>query len=90
MHSLQDISKQIARNELGEALSSLNDIIRSEPGNAEALFMRGKVYWKLGMRSKAICDYESSAAIDSGGPAVAALEHARDIENFFHPDFFNP
>lgn len=90
MHTLQLIASQISQNHLQPALDMLNDFIRSHPDNAEALFMRGKLYWKLGNRAAATSSYAAAAELDPGSPAAAALEQARTIEAFFNPDLLNP
>ncbi len=84
------IDRYIKENKLDEAMVLLNDILAADPDNAEALFRRGKIYWRLGKRAKATSDYAAAAAADPDSPAVQALEQARDIENFFNPDLLNP
>ncbi len=68
----------------------LDEFIAANPDHAEALFLRGKVWWRMGERSRATSDYAASAAIDPAGPAAKALEQARDIADFFNPDLLNP
>lgn len=72
------------------ALVQLTQIIDNDPADAEALYVRGKLFWKLGRRSQATSDYAAAAELDPDGPAAMALEQARDIENFFNPDLLNP
>ena len=80
----------IKENKLTEALVELNAMIDREPDNAEALFERGRIYWRLGERSKAMSDYCRADALEPGGPASVALDQARQIEAFFNPDLLNP
>lgn len=87
---MDQIDKLLKDNKLDEALVLLDRIIENAPDDAEALFTRGKIYWRLGQRSKATSDYAAAASIDPESPAVQALEQARDIENFFNPDLLNP
>ena len=56
----------------------------------EALFLRGKIHWRLGNRSRATSDYAAAAAADPDSPAAEALEQARAVEDFFNPDLLNP
>lgn len=84
------ISRLISVNRLEDALHALNAAIGADADDADALLMRGKVYWRLGERSKAMSDYGRAAAIDPYGPAAVALEQARNIEAFFNPDLLNP
>lgn len=73
-----------------EAMAALSELIAAEPDNADALFARGKLYWRSGNRSAATTDYAHAAALQPDGPAARALEMARDIESFFNPDLLNP
>lgn len=84
------INNLISQNRLGEALDLLNKSLADTPDCAEALFNRGRVYWRLGRRSDAITDYEAAVAIDPSSPAAIALDQARSIMDFFNPDLYNP
>lgn len=88
--TLTQINGLIEQNRLDEALAQLDALIESDGDSAQALFMRGKVHWRLGHRPQATADYAASAALDPDGPAVFALEQARTIEAFFNPDLLNP
>lgn len=87
---MNKINSLLKENKLSEAIVLLSQAIEAQPLNAEALFLRGKVYWKLGQRAKAVNDYAAAADIDPNSPAVQALEQAKDIERFFNPDLLNP
>lgn len=87
---LQDIQAILADNKINEAINELNALIAINPNNDEALFLRGKAYWRLGNRSRALTDYATAASINPDSPAVFALEQAREIEAFFNPDLLNP
>lgn len=80
----------LQENTAENAIVLLGQLIEAEPGNAYALYCRGRLYWKLGERAKATSDYAAAASLDPAGPASMALEQARDIENFFNPDLLNP
>lgn len=74
-----------------EALEMLSRAIEADPADSRALFERGKLHWRLGLRAEATADYAAAAAID--GPessAAIALQHADDIAAFFNPDLYNP
>lgn len=90
MSEKQNIEELISQNRLAEALGELDRMILLQPGDAGLLFQRGKLKWRLGDRSGATSDYAAAARIDPSSPAVAALEHARDIENFYNHDLYNP
>lgn len=84
------VNRLISENQLDRAIGLLSEAIAGNPGDAEALFMRGRIYWRKGKRSEAISDYEAAAALDPSSPASIALEQARNVMDFFNPDIFNP
>ena len=90
MHTLQFIATQISQDKLSEALQLLNEYLLQHPDSDEALFMRGKLHWKLGNRSAATNDYAAASGLNPDSPATAALEQARAIEEFFNHDLLNP
>ena len=90
MSELQHIRQQLQQNQLHLALESVNRALQASPRDADLLFLRGKIYWRLGNRAAATANYAAAAALDPHSPAVNALENARDIDNFFNPDIFNP
>ncbi len=90
MCSLTNIDRLIKENKLQDALVLLNERIEKHPEDADALFARGKVWWRLGERARATSDYAASASMNPNGAAAYALEQAREIENFFNPDLLNP
>lgn len=71
-------------------LEELNSIIAANPTDADALYRRGSLLWKMGKRGAAISDFNASAAIDPNGPGATAADHAMSIMNFFNPDQLNP
>lgn len=87
---MKQIEELLKNNKIEDAIVLLSDIINKSPSDADALFLRGKLYWRLGNRSKATSDYAAAAGLDPDSPAASALEQARDIENFFNPDLLNP
>lgn len=86
----QTVDKLIADNRLDEALQRLNNTLAQSPGDAEALFARGRIYWRQGRRGEAITDYAAAVSIDPQSPASIALEQARQVMDFFNPDLLNP
>ena len=86
----ENIKVLLDGNEVEKVIEILTDVINYNPVDAEAFFLRGKAYWRMGLRSKAISDYASAEALDHSSPAALALEQAREIEDFFNPDLLNP
>lgn len=85
MSNTEQAKSLMAASQLEEALARLSDA-----SDAESLFLKGKILWRMGRRAEATSAYTKAAVLDPESPAVQALEHARDIENFFNPDLLNP
>lgn len=90
MSGLQKINVLIEGNRLMEAVDSLNRHIAQNAEDDEAYFLRGRVYWRMGDRRKAINDYAKAVEINPDSRAARAIENARDVMDFFNPDIFNP
>lgn len=73
-----------------QQLQALTDEIASNPGNADALYRRGALNWKLGRHGAALSDFNASAAIDPDGPGAVAARGVRGILDFTNPDLYNP
>lgn len=87
----ENIESLLKTDRPAEALAAVDEAVASGSGpKAQLLFLKGKALWRLGRRSEATSAYAASAALDHDGPAVRALEYARDIESFFNPDLYNP
>ena len=85
-----EIESLIRKNQLQQALEQLNFLVQANPDDDRALFLRGKVYWRLGLRPQATSDYAAASLLNPDSPATEALRMARDIEDFFNPDLLNP
>lgn len=78
---MTDIERQIA---------ALTRAIDANPADADAIYRRGSLHWKLGHRAAAITDFNRAAALDPSGPAPAAARLANGILDFNNPDLYNP
>ncbi len=85
----EDVSKAVGNGDVDGALDMLDKAV-ADGESAEAYYLRGRLKWKLGMKTEAMGDYSKAAAIDPSSPAVAALELARDVMDFFNHDLYNP
>lgn len=90
METLQNINALASQNRISEALAELDKLPDGGAGNAEALFMRGKLLWRLGRRHDAMNAYVAAQELDPAGPAAMALEQARQIDAFYNRDLYNP
>lgn len=90
MSGLQKIRYLIKENRLLEAVDCLNSHIALNIEDDEAYFMRGRVYWQMGDKRKAINDYAKAVEINPDSGASRAIENACDVMDFFNPDIFNP
>lgn len=90
-HSLSNIQRLIDEENVDKAISCLDHYISLNGDNmAEALFMRGRAYWRLQEYGPAITDFEKAVALDPDCGAQAALDLARDVLNFYNKDMYNP
>ena len=96
MHNLQDIERLVSSGRLDEAVGRLSLMMADVDATSDSrllsdlYFRRGKLYWRLGRRADATSDYTKASALNPGGPAVIALEQAREVEAFFNTDLYNP
>ncbi len=70
-------------------IDTLSQRIAANPHDAEALYERGRLYWRLEKRGAAMSDYEAAAALGYA-PATEALRISHDIMNFYNTDLYNP
>lgn len=86
---IEYIKNLIKENRLDEARNAIG----AESGST-ALYLRGRIAWKEGDRTRAISLYNEAIAVDSGSEAAAAacvaLEQARSIMDFYNKDLYNP
>ncbi|MCI9284445.1 MAG: hypothetical protein HFJ91_01255 [Muribaculaceae bacterium] len=92
MEENQKIRSLVASGRLNEALEKLDEAIAAGGDSDGSMhFMRGKLHWRMGNRSAAMCDYAAALEINPDHKAAAmALAQARDIAAFFNPDLYNP
>ena len=90
MSLTQKIDDLITENRLQEAILSIDEQLKSNPENDELYFVRGRLFWRLGDRRRAINDYGRAVEINPQSKAAYALENAREVLSFFNPDLLNP
>lgn len=88
--STTGIEQLIRDGRLAEAAAELDTLIASDSADAMTWYLRGKLWWKTGDRTKATSCYLRSLSLDSESPARYALNQALDIESFFNSDLLNP
>lgn len=90
MSDTRFVKKLVSEGRLTDAISLLDSMIENVPDSDKLYFERGKLYWRIGERSKAMSDYAKAKSINPDSPAARALEQAYDVANFFNPDLYNP
>lgn len=73
-----------------EVISRLGQYIEADKACAEAYFLLGKAYHKLGKTKEAICNYGEAVELDPGSPAAEALKQLQEILDFYNTDLYNP
>lgn len=73
-----------------DAIRMLDEYIAANPGDDDALTIRGLRYWSAGKRSKAINDYLEAIRINPESRAREALRAANEILDYYNKDLLNP
>ena len=73
-----------------EAIAALTCVLERNPGNDEALAMRGQLHWTMNHRREAINDYLAAITINPESRAKMLLEYAYSILDFYSKDLLNP
>lgn len=84
------IPENIKNMPSAEAIKALDLHIADNPGDEEALTLRGMRHWAIGNRADAINDYLAAIKINPRSKAVEALRMANDILNYYNKDLLNP
>ena len=71
-----------------EAIGMLDEYIAANPGDDDALTIRGLRYWSAGNRSKAI--NLEAIRINPESRAREALRAANEILDYYNKDLLNP
>ena len=87
--SKEAVAALFAANRLDEAEAAL-DIFADTADYAWALYMKGRIAWKRGMKSRALSFYAEAAGLDPDSEATTALEQAREVMDFYNKDLYNP
>jgi len=88
---ITELKQLVEQNELSIALHILNEQIRINFSDVEALLLRGRIHYKMQKWGDAMNDYSSVLELDPDQPeAKSGLEMARNILGYFTPDMFNP
>lgn len=87
--SKEKITALFDDNKLDEADEAL-DLLVDTHERAWALYMKGRIAWKRGLKSRAISFYAEAAGLDPDSEAATALDQARRIMDFYNKDLYNP
>lgn len=84
-----EVERLTAEGEYDKVLSKFEDEISVNP-TSELYYQRGRLLWKLGRKTEAMSDYGRAIELDPESPAVAALQMAREVMDFYNRDLYNP
>lgn len=73
-----------------EAITILDEYLKKNPKDEEALTIRGLRHWALNHRQLAINDYLAALEINPGSKAKMALQYANSILDYYNKDLYNP
>lgn len=90
----QHIQQLIADCKVDDAISALSEAIpaldKDVAGRAQAFYLLGNAYGKLGNWREAFHNYCCSMELDPDGPATEAYRRACEILDFYNHDLYNP
>lgn len=89
MTELSTIKGLIEEGEVEIAISTLNELIKSDPTCDEAYYLRGNAYRKQGNWQMAINSYLAAIELNPESPARQANNMMTDILNFYNKDMYN-
>jgi len=88
---ITELKQLVDQNELSRSLEILNERILSDPNDAPALQLRGRIHYKMQNWGEAMNDFSSVLELEPDNPeAKSGLEMAQNILGYFTPDMFNP
>lgn len=87
--SREAITAMFDQNRLDEADRAL-DGLDGASDRAWALYMKGRIAWKRGLKSLAMSFYAEAAGLEPDSEAATALEQARQVMDFYNKDLYNP
>lgn len=68
----------------------LGDATLMPQNRARLLVARGKAWWSVGDRRKALNDYEEAASLDPSGPGKQLVDYTMGILDFYDTNLYNP
>ncbi len=88
---VSELKQMVEQNELTKSLEILNEVIRTNSKDVQAIQLRGRIYYKMQKWGDAMNDYFSVLELDpENQEAKSGLEMAQNILGYFTPDMFNP
>lgn len=85
-----EVAHLIDNNDIEAAIVAIGKFMESAPDDASLYYERGRLYWRMECRRKAINDYTTSLSLDPSSPAKGALAQAMEIMNFYDKNRYNP
>jgi len=88
---MTELKQLVDQNELSRSLEILNERVLSDPNDAQALQLRGRIHYKMQNWGEAMNDFSSVLELEPDNPeAKLGFEMAQNILGYFTPDMFNP
>ena len=84
-----DIAKLVESDNIEAAIDKISEILEKEV-SADAYYYRGRLYWRLGNKSRAISDYCHAVELNPESEAREALKMATSIMDFYNKEIYNP
>jgi len=88
---ITELKQLVEQNELSRSLEILNEQIRINSFDVQALQLRGRIHYKMQNWGMAMNDFSSVLELDPDNTeAKSGLQMAQNILGYFTPDMFNP
>ena len=86
---METIRQLINDNKTDEALHLLDEYIKKNDSDAEAYYLRGNVYRKMGDIRQALNNYLMAIELNPDSPAQTAYNAQIKILDFYNKDMYN-
>lgn len=88
---IEEIKQLVEQNELSMSLEILNEHIRHNNKDVQALQLRGRIHYKMQNWGGAMNDFTLVLELEpDNAEAKSGLQMAQNILGYFTPDMFNP
>lgn len=86
----ETIKQLMSDSAYDEAMNMLNGLLKEQPANDEAYYLRGLLFNHLGKWGEAMGDLNMAISLNPNSPAVTLRQMLHEIVEFRYNDLLNP